>query len=103
MKDWFIWNGVKCTEYGVYVLEQPPMTTPAERATFTNIPGRSGSLTTLEGDAVYDDLLLTAQCLLPRPGENPRRGRVAEGRREGHVRQPSGRVLSCSDRESDPL
>ena len=71
MKDWFSWNGVKCTEYGVYVLEQPPMTTPAERATFTNIPGRSGSLTTLEGDAVYDDLLLTAQCLLPDPAKIP--------------------------------
>ena len=71
MKDWFIWNGVKCTEYGIHVLEQPPMTTPAERATFTNIPGRSGSLTTLEGDAVYDDLLLTAQCLLPDPAKIP--------------------------------
>ena len=71
MKDWFIWNGVKCTEYGVHVLEQPPMTIPAERATFTNIPGRSGSLTTLEGDAVYDDLLLTAQCLLSDPAKIP--------------------------------
>ena len=71
MNDWFIWNGVKCTEYGIHVLEQPPMTIPAERATFTNIPGRSGSLTTLEGDAVYDDLLLTAQCLLPDPAKIP--------------------------------
>lgn len=71
MKDWFIWNGVKCTEYGVHVLEQPPMTIPAERATFTNIPGRSGSLTTLEGNAMYDDLLLTAQCLLPDPAKIP--------------------------------
>ena len=71
MNDWFIWNGVKCTEYGVHVLEQPPMTIPAERATFTNIPGRSGSLTTLEGDAVYDDLLLTAQCLLSDPAKIP--------------------------------
>lgn len=71
MNDWFIWNGVKCTEYGIHVLEQPPMTIPAERETFTNIPGRSGSLTTLEGDAVYDDLLLTAQCLLPDPAKIP--------------------------------
>ena len=77
------------------------MTIPAERATFTNIPGRSGSLTTLEGDAVYDDLLLTAQCLLPDPAKIPAAGRMAEGRREGHVRQPSGRFLPCADRESD--
>ncbi|MBQ8619930.1 MAG: hypothetical protein IJ418_20815 [Clostridia bacterium] len=64
MNDWFEWNGVKCTDYGIYVTEQPPITLPAERATFTNVPGRSGSLTTLEGDHVYDDLLLTAQCII---------------------------------------
>ena len=48
MNDWFSWNGKKSTEYGIHVLEQPPITIPAERATFTNIPGRPGSLTTLE-------------------------------------------------------
>ena len=67
MNDWFSWNGKKSTEYGVHVLEQPPITIPAERATFTNIPGRPGSLTTLEGDEVYDDLILTAQCMIPDP------------------------------------
>ena len=71
MNDWFSWNGKKCTEYGIHVLEQPPITIPAERATFTNVPGRPGSLTTLEGDAVYDDLLLTAQSLLPDPAKIP--------------------------------
>ena len=29
-----------------------------------DVPGRSGSLTVLEGDAVYDDLVLTAQCIV---------------------------------------
>ena len=67
MNDWFSWNGKKSTEYGVHVLEQPPITIPAERATFTNIPGRPGSLTTLEGDDVYDDLILTAQCMISDP------------------------------------
>ena len=67
MNDWFSWNGVKCTEYGLHVLEQPPITVPAERATFTNVPGRPGSLTTLEGDDVYDDLILTAQCMISDP------------------------------------
>ena len=67
MNDWFSWNGVKCTEYGIHVLEQPPITIPAERATFTNVPGRPGSLTTLEGDDVYDDLILTAQCMISDP------------------------------------
>ena len=41
MNDWFEWNGVKCTDYGIYVTEQPPSTIPEERVTFTNIPGRS--------------------------------------------------------------
>ena len=68
MNDWFSWNGVKCTEYGIHALEQPPITIPAERATFTNIPGRPGSLTTLEGDDIYDDLILTAQCMISDPG-----------------------------------
>lgn len=64
MNDWFSWNGVRCTEYGIHVSEQPPITMPAERATFTNVPGRSGSLTTLEGDDVYDDLVLTTTCFI---------------------------------------
>jgi len=67
MQDWFEWNGKKCTEYGIHVSEQPPITIPAERATFTNVPGRSGSLTTLEGDAVYDDLVLSATCFISDP------------------------------------
>lgn len=67
MNDWFIWNGVRCTEYGIHVLEQPPLTIPSERATFTNVPGRSGTLTTLEGDDVYDDMVLTATCIISDP------------------------------------
>ena len=67
MIDWFEWNGARCTAYGVYVLEQPPITAPSERVTFTDIPGRSGSLTTLEGEDVYDDMILTVQCILSDP------------------------------------
>ena len=32
--------------------------------TYTNVPGRVGSLTVLEGDDVYDDILLTAECFI---------------------------------------
>lgn len=71
MNDWFSWNGVRCTEYEIHVSEQPPVTLPSERATFTNVPGRSGSLTTLEGDEVYDDLLLTATCFISDPSRIP--------------------------------
>ena len=64
MNDWFSWNGVRCTEFGIHVSEQPPLTIPAERVMYTNVPGRSGSLTTLEGEDVYEDLVLTATCFV---------------------------------------
>lgn len=38
-----------------------------ELGTFTNVPGRSGSLTQLEGDDIYDDMVLTATCLIADP------------------------------------
>ena len=69
--DWFEWNGVRNTDYGIYVTQQPPLTIPEERVTFTNIPGRSGSLTTLEGDYVYEDLVLTATCVISDPERIP--------------------------------
>ncbi len=59
VNDWFSWNGVKCTEYGIHVLEQPPPTIPLERVSCTSVPGRPGSLTILEGEAVYDDMTLS--------------------------------------------
>lgn len=71
MMDWFEWNGIRCTQYGIHVLEQPPVTIPSERVTFTDVPGRSGSLTQLEGDDVYDDMVLTATCLIADPARIP--------------------------------
>ena len=71
MNNWFSWNGVRCTEKGLWVTELPPPTMPVERATFTNIPGRAGSLTTLEGEDVYDDLLLSATCIVSDPSKIP--------------------------------
>ena len=71
MNDWFEWNGVRCTDYGIYVTEQPPPTIPEERVTFTNIPGRSGALTTLEGDYIYEDMVLTATCVVSDPERIP--------------------------------
>ena len=71
MNDWFEWNGVRCTQYGIHVLEQPPVTIPSERVAFTDVPGRSGSLTQLEGDDVYDDMVLTVTCLIADPSRIP--------------------------------
>ena len=71
MNDFFIWNGTDCRTYGIHVSELPPITIPAERTTQTNVPGRPGSLTTLEGRDVYDDLLLTATCFISDPTQIP--------------------------------
>lgn len=62
MDNWFTWKGTRCTEYGIYVAQQPEIIRPSERVTFQSIPGRSGTLTTLEGQDVYDDFLLSVDC-----------------------------------------
>lgn len=62
--DWFTWKGHSCTEYDIHVVQQPEIIRPAERAVFTAMPGRSGTLTTLEGVDVYEDFLLTLDCTI---------------------------------------
>ena len=71
MNNWFKWNGESCLQYGIYVTELPPPTIPAERVTHTNVPGRAGSLTTLEGDYVYDDVVLSCACVISDPSKIP--------------------------------
>ncbi len=71
MTDYFIWNGVDCRTKGIHVSELPPITIPLERNKQTNVPGRPGSLTQLEGDDVYDDMILTATCFISDPAQIP--------------------------------
>lgn len=61
---WFMWNGKPSNENFINVLSQPSFTLPSERATVTPIPGRSGALTLLEGDDVYDELSLSCSCVI---------------------------------------
>lgn len=50
----FIWNGQDSLhDYGLYIKSFPDRIRPAERVKTVNIPGRSGSLTMLEGDDIY--------------------------------------------------
>lgn len=67
MNDWFVWNGVRSTDKGVYVMEQPPITIPEERVTFDTVRGRSGTLARLEGPHVYNDMILPARCFIRDP------------------------------------
>lgn len=80
MRDWFSWNGVKCTEKGMHVLNQPGESRPAERMTTEKIFGRSGSLTKLEGDGVFDDVIKTCDCLVKDPTKIPEISRWLSGR-----------------------
>lgn len=67
MLDWFNWNGTLCTDYGMHVLTQPTIIVPNERTSTVTIPGRSGSLTVLEGEHVYDDLNLSCMAVIDDP------------------------------------
>jgi phage-related protein len=62
MMDCFTWNGVRSTAHGVHVTEQPDIIVPSERATFKTVAARSGSLTVLEADNVFDDFILSVDC-----------------------------------------
>lgn len=71
MADWFAWNGVKCTDYGIHVLTHPAISRPKERVTTQAVPGRSGTLTITEGDCVYDEFIATCECIAPNPASIP--------------------------------
>ena len=62
MNDWFEWNGARSTDYGIHIIEPPTIFRAPERVSFTNVPGRPGSLTTLEDEDVYDDFILPLEC-----------------------------------------
>ena len=65
MNDYFIWNGVDCRTKGIHVSELPPITIPLERSKQTNVPGRPGSLTQLEGDEPVSFLIRHRSRLSP--------------------------------------
>ena len=67
--DWFEWNGVKCTEYGMHALGLPSIIMPKERYESVKIPGRSGALTILQGEDVYDNIQVTCTCIVDNPFE----------------------------------
>lgn len=67
MNDWFEWNGVKCTEYGIHVLKQPSFIMAQERVEFVDIPGRSGSVARTEGSGIYSSISLACTCIIDNP------------------------------------
>lgn len=59
MQSYFIWNGVDSRAMGIVTRAHAPKIKPEERAVHVAIPGRSGDLTLLEGDAVYNSYIQT--------------------------------------------
>ena len=79
-KGWFMWNGVRSTDMGVIVTEQPDIIRPEERLLATkNVPGRSGSLTISEGEMVYDTFTVSVTCMLQSPALIPQISRWLHG------------------------
>lgn len=64
MNNWFSWNGQNSLEYGIRVTRQPELTIAQERVTWEKVTGRSGSVTMLEGESVYDDITMSAECMI---------------------------------------
>lgn len=62
--SWIQWKGQKSTGKGVHVIKLPPIVLAAERVKYETVAGRSGSLTILEGEDVYDDITLSCDCAL---------------------------------------
>lgn len=62
MNDFFIWNGVDCRAKGIRVGKHPTRVIPQQREQSTAIPGRTGTLTMLEGEEVYDDIINSCEC-----------------------------------------
>ena len=60
--EYFTWNGIRSTAYGVYVSEQPPIMIPNERIEFEDIAGKAGSVAITEGEKVYHDIKLPVVC-----------------------------------------
>ena len=59
-KSYFIWNGMDCRNMGITLAGPVAIVRPEERVTHIEIPGRSGDLTQLEGENVFNSYIQTA-------------------------------------------
>ena len=63
--SYFIWNGIDCRNMGVKLSGPVPIIRPEERVQHVEIPGRSGDLTELEGEQIYNSYIQTATIMVP--------------------------------------
>lgn len=58
-QSFFIWNGIDCRSMGVIMRGPAAIVRPEERVQHVTIPGRTGDLTELEGDNIYNSYIQT--------------------------------------------
>jgi len=59
-KSYFIWNGIDCRNMGVDLAGPVSIVRPEERVKHVEIPGRSGDLTYVEGENIFNSYIQTA-------------------------------------------
>ena len=64
-QSYFIWKGIDCRNMGVKLSGPVPIIRPEERVQHVEIPGRSGDLTELEGEQIYNSYIQTATIMVP--------------------------------------
>lgn len=64
-QSYFIWNGTDCRSLGIKLSGPVPIVRPEERVQHVEIPGRSGDLTELEGEDIFNSYIQTATILVP--------------------------------------
>lgn len=66
MMHWFVWKGKNSlNDFGLWISKLPKITRPSERYEEVTIPGRAGTLITLEGEDVYERYLKECVVVLP--------------------------------------
>lgn len=58
-QSFFIWNNKDCRSIGIVMRGPAPIIRPEERVQHVEIPGRSGDLTELEGENIYNSYIQT--------------------------------------------
>ena len=58
-QSYFIWNGKDCRSMGIIMRGPAAIVRPEERVQHVEIPGRSGDLTELEGENIYNSYIQT--------------------------------------------
>ena len=64
-QSYFIWNGTDCRSLGIKLSGPVPIVRPEERVQHVEIPGRSGDVTELEGENIFNSYIQTATIMVP--------------------------------------